>query len=289
MRSVGLFAAVLIAAMAASLCPAFAQNAAWLGRGGAGLAMTNEDATAYVNPAGLARLTDNGFTTNASDNWVGQLGYMSDSNGNAMDIWAVQASMRRLNENWGLGAGYTYWDGDKSWFAGFGQGFSKKADKGFAWGVLLSQNKFIEPVYPTVLGVHTVSRVTVDLGLQYQNQIDLLGFPGTWSFGATCVDVADEFQRYYNAGLAFQTGRAKLAVDLIDLNDDTWDGRTTNFGGEYKLCKYLTGRVGSLDSNLTWGASAQYNRLALDFGTMQGEEDDDIDVKVFGIRYGSSW
>jgi len=290
MRSAGLLAALTIVALAASLCPAFAQNATWLGRGGTGVALTNEDATGYVNPAGLARMGTDGFPVEEGDNWYGQFGYAHDASAD-VDQWIAQASARRMGADWGASLGYGWWDGDKEWFAGFGKAIKAKGDnRGWYGGVLLWDSKYRTDV--SVESVRAASLVTrdkvgEDLGLQYVNQMDILGFPSTVSVGAVLVDLTDEFQRYVDAGIAFKFSRLTVAADFIDVFDDTEAGNTTNVGAEYKLCKYVTGRVGSMDSDFTWGASFQKDNLAVDFGAYQPE--DWHWVRAVGIRYGRSF
>jgi len=284
MRSVGLLAALTIVALAASLCPAFAQNAAWLGRGGTGAALTNEDATGYVNPAGLARLGTDGFLVEKGDNWCGQFGYTHDASA-GVDEWVAQASARRMGADWGASLGYAWWDGDKEWFAGFGKAIKASGDNhGWYAGILLWDSK-----YHTNIGGRTVARDTVgeDVGVQYATQMDILGFPSTVSLGAVLVDLTDEFQRYVNAGIGLKFSRLTLAADFIDVTDDTEKGNTTNVGAEYKLCKYVTGRVGLQDSDLTWGASFQKDNLAVDFGAYQPENSHWI--RAVGVRYGRSF
>jgi hypothetical protein len=290
MRSVGLLAALTIVALAASLCPAFAQNAAWLGRGGTGVALTNEDATGYINPAGLARLGAEGFPVEEGDNWVGQFGYAHDASAD-VDEWAAQASARRLGADWGASLGYGWWDGDKEWFAGFGKALKAKGDNhGWYAGALVWNSDYSTDVATgsvTSAALVRRNKMGEDLGLQYVNKATIFGYPSTVSLGATLIDLTDEFQRYVDAGIGIKFSRLTLAADFNDVFDDTYDGNTTNLGAEYKVCKYVTGRIGSMDSDFTWGASFQKDNLALDFGATQPE--DFHWVRVVGLRYGRSF
>ena len=65
-------------------------------------------------------------------------------------------------------------------------------------------------------------------------------------------------------------------------------GRAAAIGGEYDVCKYLTARAGSWDSQFTWGATAKYDRLALDYSEVDSSGMDGKD-KALGVRYGYSW
>lgn len=296
MRSVGLLAALTIVALAASLCPAFAQNAAWLGRGGTGVALTNEDATGYINPAGLARMGTDGFPVEEDDNWYGQFGYNHDASG-GVDEWAAQVSARRMGADWGASFGHGSWDGDKEWFAGFGKALKAVGDDhGWYGGILLWNADNAVEVMTGSVAASSVGRrnqVGEDLGVQYVNKLDILGFPSTFSFGAVLVDLTDEFQRRLDAGVGFKFSRLTVAADLSDVfngtevagNPDT--GNATYFGAEYKLCNCLTGRVGSWDSDFTWGASLQKDNLAVDFGEVQPEGWHK--VRQVGVRYGRSF
>lgn len=290
MRSVGLLAALTIVALAASLCPVFAQNAAWLGRGGTGVALTNEDATGYINPAGLARMGTDGFPVEEGDNWYGQFGYSHDASAD-IDEWVAQASARRMGADWGASLGYGWWDGDKEWFAGFGKAIKANGDNhGWYGGLLLWDADYSAGSVEVGAAQTTMGRrnqVGEDLGVQYVNQMDILGFPSTVSLGATLIDLTDEFQRYVTAGIGLKFSRLTVAADFVDVLDDTEDGNTTNVGAEYKLCKYVTGRIGSMDSDFCWGASFQKDSLAIDFGETQPEGWHK--VRVVGLRYGRSF
>ena len=296
MRSVGLTAAIVVLAFAfvgtAIASESIGLNAAMLGRGGTSVSFTNEDATGFTNPATLSNIDVDGQASDPEDKWVGQFGYSQDMQADD-DVWLLQGAARRRGDTYGIGLGYAEAFDDHLFYAAYGDRFVEKpGDNGWSWG--LNLKSWASSRY---MRSHT-NEITLDAGLSYTNTTKLFG-GGNWSFGAVAVDALDRWQRYYNAGVGLQLGRLRLAADAIDVSDE-WDTEF-NFGAEYEVCKYFTARAGSMDSDLTFGATLKYGRLAIDYGWLDLDVDNhvipqngcecevDDDYDALSVRYVYSW
>lgn len=273
-----LLLAVVLVGPLLTLCPGYAQeNTALIGRGGAGVAATNEDATGITNPAALAFLEPRyGDNYVPDDNWFVHAGYTSDTEG-IDNNWTAQAAVRRMGENWGVAVGQSAYSGfDKPRYGSFGMTIGKPcADgTGSSWGVTITRDK----------PKRQESKLIYDVGLLHRGKANLFGYPVIWSLGAVGVDLSDEYGRYVNVGLGLDFGRLRLAVDAIDVADDTEEGTTWNVGGEYAVCRYFKVRAGSLDGDLTWGASLQHDRIAVDYAEVDQDDADDT-YGMWSVRY----
>ena len=300
MRSVGLTAVLVIVTVVAAMCPAFAEwEAAALGRGGTGVGITAGAFTGYANPAALS-VQDWCITygdrplENPDAPWVGQLSYTYDlENDEQYDAFMFAGT--KTDEPYGVGAGFIEWkgygDSETKIFGSYGRRFHYKGDDcGWSWGASVAQNE-VGPAGP--------EKVTLDAGLYFQNPSNLFGQAGKYSLGVVARDVTDEFDFWAGSGTRFDIGggitfgrKARLSLDVFDLLDDTEipgqasdTGSQINFGLEYKFCPTFIGRVGSLDDDTTFGLSVRHNRLRVDWGRLDYDQQGVEDLDLLDVRY----
>jgi len=258
-------------------------NAAWQGRGGAGVALTNESATGLVNPAGLPRLAPDAQGTA----WAGELGYSSDTI-DRMSLTVYDVAARRAGQDWGIALGFGDFGKSEAWYAAYGA--RCRRDPHWTWGTLA--------YWPDLNQVR--QDLTWTLGVQYAAPLPTGRSLITWSAGAVLGDVTDEYGnlpgsgRHVNLGAGLTGERWRLGVDITDAFGATGVPGAANvgpkwqLGGEYSVTPYLVARLGRSDGLPTGGVSLVHEHLALDYGYWKMAPPADY-LGLMSIRYRFDW
>ncbi len=232
-----------------------------LGRGGAVVAVADDGAAWYENPAGLGPLPvtpREGFTWGADA--IGTFG-RADYGYDDSSIWELTISGRQPENQWGLGAGIgDTQDSGKAAGVGYGSSFR---DSAFSWGANLIWN---DPD-----GADDF--VTFNVGLLYQ--VEQPEEKAPIKVGARVRDLFDESDigPLFDIGVYWPaTPVFGFAVDVLDLTDESNSGPYFNLGAECYLGQQREWviRAGGLDSatshDLTLGAGYRSNNWRFDFG-----------------------
>lgn len=231
-----------------------------LGMGDAVVAVANNGAAWYENPAGLGSLM---VTPREGSSWgadaIATFG-RADSGPQDYDMWQLTVSGRQPEKQWGLGAGVGDLE-DNGKAAGVGYGSSFR-DSAFSWGANVIWND------PDSADDFT----TLNLGLMYlveQPKNDAL------RLGMRVRDLTDESDigPLFDVGVCWPaTPLLNVMVDVIDITDESDSGPFFNVGAECNLGRHRewTIRAGALDStnghDLTLGAGYSSNNWRFDLG-----------------------
>ncbi|MCE5240904.1 hypothetical protein LLH23_20770 [bacterium] len=243
-----------------------------IGMGGAGIAVADDAAAWFQNPAGLATL---GVPVKEGNEYGNDL-YFAYASAGDFDGWGLSWSGWKPSERLGFGAGYASADDLADVFgAGFGAGLKD---------IPLSAGINVASVDPDGGDEHTI----LNLGLLYK--LDLGEGKDPLRLGLTVVDLADEFEvgPFWNAGLAWKpVADLLIAVDVCDLTEEMGDA-TISGGAEYSFgeAKEWKLRAGLLDTStvaglmggddehkFTAGVGYQAKNWRADFGYLDIEPD----------------
>lgn len=234
------------------------------GMGGAAIAVADDAAAWYQNPAGLAALSvpcKEG--AEYGNDVLFAFADTDEANG-----WELTWSGWKPADRIGFGAGYASSDDIGTAFgAGFGASLK---DVPLSAGINVMALDEDEGDSDTILNA----------GLLYR--LDLGGDSAPLKVGLTVVDVTDEFEvgPFWNIGLAWAaTQDLLLAVDFNDVTDEMDQGTQFNAGAEYAFgsTKEWRARAGVTDdgeeSDFTFGVGYQAKQWRADFAYVDGDPD----------------
>jgi len=225
--------------------------------GGAGIAVADDAAAWFQNPAGLAALSVPVKEGTEYGNDV-LFGY---ANNDDTAAWGLTWSGWKPSDNIGFGAAYADAEDMGSMFgAGFGAGLKD---------VPLSAGINVMALNPDGGDDQTV----LNLGVLYRLSLGKDSAP--LKIGVTGTDITDEFEvgPFWNVGLAWKaTKDLLLAVDFTDITDEMDAGQQISGGAEFAFgdSKEWRARAGVMDngdeSDFTVGVGYQAKQWRADFG-----------------------
>jgi len=241
------------------------------GMGGAGIAVADDGAAWFQNPAGLAAL--NVPVKEGTEYGNDVIFGFADTD--EMSAWGLSWSGWKPSSNMGFGAGFGDVENLGSAFgAGFGVGFKDTP---------LSAGLNVMALNPdgTVVDESTV----LNAGALYR--LSLGEGKAPLRVGLTVLDITDEMGGpVWNAGLAWKaTSDLLIAVDFNDLSDEGDQGVLVSGGVEYAFgsAKAWRARAGAMDNgdetDFTVGLGYQAKQWRLDAAYLDTEDG----VWTFGV------
>lgn len=230
-----------------------------MGMGGTGVGVANDGVAWGQNPAGLGALD---LKAPEGKTWGNDaIGAYADSG--SSDAWSASWSGWQPAEAQGFGAGYADNDYSKMFGAGFGMALKNSP---------LSFGVNVYSVDPDMGS----SKTYFDLGAMYQF---VQPEKAPIRVGLVARDIADEVQTTFDLGVAWPAAPDWLvAVDILDVTDEF--NTAFNAGLEYKFGDLMewTARIGEVDNgtdnNLTLGAGYAFaNNWRVDAGWVDTDGD----------------
>ncbi len=245
---------VLVAVMLVLALPVQAEyTARVLGMGNTALAVGNDSAAWFNNPALLPDLATDGLLAP----WPNRMSVGAEVGGDFHDL-AINFSCRDAARNRGWGVGYEGQGGNDSFGAGYGQTCSFV--DGLNWGVS---------------GVSIDNGVNdeflFNIGLAYDVPMPV----SKLVVAAEVWDVTDRFDTQIDLGAAYYLPMdLTLALDVYDVNDAS----VVNFGAEYAGpgVRGFVVRAGSSDGDLTAGLARVMGPLEVGVGWIALDGPDDF-------------
>lgn len=241
------------------------------GMGGASIAVADDAAAWYQNPAGLAAL---GVPAKEGSEYGNDI-LFAYADMDEMNGWGLTWSGWKPADNIGFGAGYASADDlGTALGAGFGAGLK---DVPLSAGISVVALKADDHMHLTQFGVDDDETI-LNLGALYRLAMGEDKDP--LKIGVTVTDVTDEFEvgPFWNIGLAWKpVSDLLLAVDFSDITDEMDMGTLINAGAEYAFgsAKEWRARVGVMDngdeSDFTFGAGYQAKQWRADFSYVDTE------------------
>lgn len=236
------------------------------GMGGASIAVADDAAAWYQNPAGLAALAVPAKEGSEYGNDI----LLAYADMDDMNAWGLTWSGWKPADNLGFGAGYGSADDiGTALGAGFGAGLKDVPLSAGLNVVALHADGHIDLAQ---LGENDDETI-LNAGLLYRLAMGEDKDP--LKIGVTVTDVTDEFGvgPFWNIGLAWKPiSDLLLAVDFNDVTDEIDDGETSiNGGAEYAFGsdREWRARVGVMDngdeSDFTFGVGYQAKQWRADF------------------------
>lgn len=234
------------------------------GMGGASIAVADDAAAWFQNPAGLAALAIPCKEGTEYGNDI-LFGFANNDENSA---WELTWSGWKPSSNLGFGAGYAnVEDVDNVFGAGFGAGFAD---------VPLSGGINVMSVDPEGDDSQTILNVGALYRLNLGEEVAPL------KIGMVVTDVTDEFDlgTFWGIGLAWNATKDLLvAVDFNDVTDELNEGVLVSGGAEYAFGSAREWRVraGAFDdgdeTNFTVGAGYQAQQWRADFSFVDTDPD----------------